>query len=101
VERFGKWLRKRAWVDGKTQDEATSASPDAEGVGETGTRGLSADNGVRLILEFATAYAITKALLPLRIMASVWATPWFARIVIGPAGRSIVQIFGWRKKVKG
>src|SRR5438046_1396944 len=47
VERFGKWLRKRGWVDGKTQDGATSAAPYAEGVAQTGTRGLSADNGAQ------------------------------------------------------
>ena len=31
-----------------------------------------------------TAYAITKLLLPARIMVSVWATPWFARTMIEP-----------------
>lgn len=33
---------------------------------------------------FATAYAITKALLPLRLMLSVWATPWFASRALAP-----------------
>jgi len=101
VERFGKWLLKRGWVVRKIQDGATSAAPDAEGVGQTGTRGLIADNGVQLILEFATAYAITKVLLPLRIVVSVWATPWFARIVIGPMGRGVGRIFGRHKKATG
>ena len=68
---------------------------------QTGTRGLSADNGAQLILEFATAYAITKVLLPLRIVVSVWATPWFARIVIGPMGRGFGRIFGRLKKATG
>lgn len=40
-------------------------------------------HGTRIVLEIATAYAITKALLPLRIIGSVWATPWFARRVLG------------------
>ena len=39
--------------------------------------------GTRIVIEVAAAYAITKALLPLRLMLSVWATPWFARVVVG------------------
>lgn len=39
--------------------------------------------GMRIVVEVAAAYAITKALLPLRLMLSVWATPWFARVVVG------------------
>lgn len=39
-------------------------------------------SGTRIVLEVATAYAITKALLPIRIVGSVWATPWFARRVL-------------------
>ena len=42
------------------------------------------EGGVRLVIEFATAYAITKALLPLRLIGSVWATPWFAMVVVVP-----------------
>jgi hypothetical protein len=47
---------------------------------------------------FATAYAVTKALLPLRLIFSVWATPWFARIAIVPMTNLIRRIF--RKKAK-
>ena len=39
--------------------------------------------GTRVVLEVATAYAITKALLPIRIIGSIWATPWFAKRVLG------------------
>ena len=39
--------------------------------------------GTRVVLEVATAYAITKMLLPVRVVGSVWATPWFARRVLG------------------
>lgn len=39
---------------------------------------------MRVVVEFATAYAITKALLPVRLVGSVWATPWFARWTILP-----------------
>ena len=40
-------------------------------------------SGTRIVIEVATAYAITKVLLPVRILGSVWATPWFARTVLG------------------
>ncbi len=40
-------------------------------------------DGTRIVLEVATAYAITKAMLPGRVIGSVWATPWFARTVLG------------------
>ena len=46
----------------------------------------SSDRGGRIVLEFATAYAVTKLFLPVRIMFSVWATPWFARSIIGRFG---------------
>ena len=42
---------------------------------------------------FATAYAITKALLPLRLILSVWATPWFARISVIPFTNIVRRIF--------
>jgi len=42
----------------------------------------------------ATAYAITKALLPLRLIFSVWATPWFARV-------SVVPVMNWFKRAFG
>lgn len=50
--------------------------------------------GARLVVEFATAYAITKALLPVRIAASVWATPWFAKSILGPLGKGAGVLLG-------
>jgi hypothetical protein len=40
------------------------------------------ETGSRILVEVATAYAITKVLLPGRVILSVWATPWFARNVL-------------------
>jgi hypothetical protein len=85
VARFGKWLRKKGWVD-------------SEDVGAAAAGGASSEQGVRLILQFATAYAITKALLPVRLIASVWATPWFANMVVGPVGRGVGDLFKWVKR---
>ena len=50
--------------------------------------------GVWLVLEFAAAYAITKTLLPVRITASVWATPWFARTILTPTTSAARKLFG-------
>ncbi|PNS16532.1 hypothetical protein CAC42_266 [Sphaceloma murrayae] len=53
-----------------------------------------AGKGARVIVELATAYAITKVLLPARIVASVWVTPWFARVAVQPVSalaRKIVR----------
>ncbi|KAJ5099625.1 hypothetical protein N7532_006626 [Penicillium argentinense] len=87
--RIGRWLRKKGWVE----------EADVSVVQDHETVGLERDNGreragVRLVLEFATAYAITKALLPVRIAASVWATPWFARTIVGPTTRAARRLLG-------
>ncbi|KAK9476747.1 hypothetical protein V1514DRAFT_335829 [Lipomyces japonicus] len=42
------------------------------------------DASAKLLLRGATAYAIIKAILPLRIIFCVWATPWFARKSVLP-----------------
>lgn len=47
----------------------------------------------RILVEVATAWAITKVFLPARIVASVWATPWFARVVVGRIGGGVGRYF--------
>ncbi|PGG96712.1 hypothetical protein AJ79_09482 [Helicocarpus griseus UAMH5409] len=91
VRKFGRWLRRKGWVEG---GEEVVAEAEAEAHADVGSRGENRDKGVRLILEFATAYAITKALLPVRIVLSVWGTPWFARGVLGPVGRGVGRVIG-------
>jgi hypothetical protein len=83
--RFGRWLKKKGWVD----------ESDVNTVAEHETTGEKTVNraGVRLVLEFATAYAITKALLPVRLAASVWATPWFARSIFTPTANLARRLF--------
>ncbi|KAF2769804.1 hypothetical protein EJ03DRAFT_361981 [Teratosphaeria nubilosa] len=44
--------------------------------------------------ELATAYAVTKVLLPVRVVGCVWMTPWFARGVVLPVGRLVGRVFG-------
>ncbi|CAG8049816.1 unnamed protein product [Penicillium salamii] len=83
--RFGRWLKKKGWVDEADVDTVTER-------GVTGEKRIERA-GVRLVLEFATAYAITKALMPARLAASVWATPWFARAVFTPTANLARRLF--------
>lgn len=85
--RFGRWLRKKGWVE--ESDVSIVADHEVTGVEHRGKE----RTGVRLVLEFATAYAITKALLPLRLAASVWATPWFARTIVTPTTDIAKRLF--------
>ncbi|RKF71776.1 hypothetical protein GcM1_250195 [Golovinomyces cichoracearum] len=39
--------------------------------------------GKKILFQVATAYAITKVLLPVRIALSLWGTPWFAMVLGG------------------
>lgn len=67
--KLGNYLRKRGWINEEKRSGRWF------GRGETGTR---------IVVELATAWAITKALLPLRLVISVWGTPWFARWFVLP-----------------
>lgn len=96
VERFGKYFKRKGWI---RSEEASEAELEVE----MRTRDKAwniGEGGVRLVVEFATAYTITKILLPMRIVASVWATPWFARKTVVPLLAKVKGIFG-RGKRKG
>lgn len=89
VERFGKYFKKKGWI---RSEEASEAELEVE----MRTRDKAwniGEGGVRLVVEFATAYTITKILLPLRIVASVWATPWFARKTVVPLLAKLKTMF--------
>lgn len=93
VKSFGRWLKKKGWVEeSDVNTVAGTRNTTSSGSEEHRFTGVET-RGVRLLLEFATAYAITKALLPVRIIASVWATPWFARAIVGPVGKGVSRIF--------
>lgn len=84
TEKFGKWIRKRGWI----QEDKRS--------GRWWGRG---EGSVRIVVELATAWAITKALLPLRLVISVWGTPWFARWTILPVTAFLRRKFWTTKAV--
>lgn len=89
VARYVRYLRRKGWIE--DSDVASVAEHEAAGpdLKKEHTR------GVQLVLEFATAYAITKAVLPVRLAASVWATPWFARRILTPV-TNLVTVFSRR-----
>ncbi|PSN74530.1 hypothetical protein BS50DRAFT_567353 [Corynespora cassiicola Philippines] len=98
VERFGKYFKRKGWI---RSDEASEAEREVQVEMRRRDHAWNiGEGGVRLVVEFATAYAVTKMLLPLRIVLSVWGTPWFARRTVVPLGRFIRGLFG-RGKAKG
>ncbi|KAL2119278.1 hypothetical protein VTJ04DRAFT_6238 [Mycothermus thermophilus] len=77
IRRWEKYLVKRqmyGFDDGKIEGE--------EGV----LRRWEQESKYRVVVELAVAYAVTKVLLPVRIAASLWMTPWLAG-VLGRVGR--------------
>ena len=86
IEKFGRWARKRGWIADDTRG------------GRWWGRG---EGGARIVVELATAYAITKALLPLRLVISVWGTPWFARWTVLPLTNRLSRMFGRKRAVQG
>ena len=87
VEKFGRWFKKRGWLG-----EDGNARAKWWGRGE---------GGIRLVTELATAYAITKAILPLRLAFSVYATPWFARSFVIPLLGTLKRVVRRKPKASG
>ncbi len=102
MERFGRYFGRKRWFGFyglETVGEESGSvgvvgvSKDGQGereykemVHETEKRWRVGEKGRRILVEVATAYAITKVLLPARILLSIWGAPWFARVVVGRIG---------------
>jgi hypothetical protein len=111
VERFGRYFRRKGWIrSGEAEEaerevaelqhdrevvkkEATSEEEEQRKLRKVDKAWNLSEGGVRLVVEFATAYAITKALLVPRIMFSVWATPAFARWTVVPVVQRFKGLF--------
>ncbi|KAM0666639.1 hypothetical protein ACQRIU_004494 [Beauveria bassiana] len=85
VSRFERYFRRKGWFgfekgatseDGKSVQETAGQTQDAVSKWQTG------DPKYRILVEVSLAYAVTKVLLPLRIIGSVSATPWFASVLV-------------------
>ena len=100
MEKFGRYFRKKRWFGFGKAKTGPGEGEDLEAMKrEVGKRELwwnRGQGGVRILVEVATAWAVTKALLPFRIILSVWGTPWFARTVLKPASNGFWNLF--RKK---
>ncbi|KAB5550972.1 mitochondrial seryl-tRNA synthetase [Coniochaeta sp. 2T2.1] len=98
TERFERYFRRKGWF-GFSEEDAAGEGEGVEGgevggqvgegragegerMGEDGRAVEAAQARYKIVVEIALAYAITKALLPLRIAGSVWATPWFAGVLV-------------------
>lgn len=91
TEKFGRWLRKKGWI---SQEDADASVVEAEALDGGQGQMVTRDNGVKIVVELATAYAITKAMLPARLLVSVWGTPWFARWTVLPVTNIMRRVLG-------
>ncbi|KIX08987.1 uncharacterized protein Z518_00065 [Rhinocladiella mackenziei CBS 650.93] len=95
VEKFGRYFRKKGWISERDEKEVESmeeprTSQLKQGMSKWFNRG---EDATRWVVEFATAYAMVKVLLPVRIVASVWGSPWCARFAVIPVGNATKAVF--------
>ena len=97
VEKFGNYFRRKGWIEaGDTQEAAKMAAGGEARKLEEGRISRwwnGGEAGTRLVVEFATAYAVIKTLLPLRLFLSVWGAPWFARWTVVPFSNMVKGLF--------
>ncbi|KAI6785032.1 mitochondrial seryl-tRNA synthetase [Emericellopsis cladophorae] len=84
IGRFERYFARKGWFGFSREDlEGASGQRGKESqTQEAMDRYESGELKYKILVEIALAYAITKALLPIRIIASASATPWFARILV-------------------
>ncbi|KXH64074.1 hypothetical protein CSAL01_01321 [Colletotrichum salicis] len=87
-----RYFSRKGWFGFEAQDRGTMTRQ-LEGLGEGEAREMETestqdvlerwqkDGKYKVVVEVAMAWAITKALLPARILVSVWGTPWFAGVM--------------------
>ena len=101
VEKFGRYFRRRGWIAANEEEAVEDEVKRGYAQQVEHSKSLKwwnrGEGGVRWVVEFATAYAVVKALLPLRILLSVWGAPWFARWTVTPAANAFRKVFAKRK----
>ncbi|KAF2673330.1 hypothetical protein BT63DRAFT_451367 [Microthyrium microscopicum] len=93
VEKWGKYFRRKGWVEGNPEKPAVStmkAGDVAKGAEMDVDAVKNKSGGWKVVVEVATAWAVVKAILPVRVVGSVWLTPWFARAAVIP----LMRLFG-------
>ncbi|KAH7165803.1 hypothetical protein EDB81DRAFT_264616 [Dactylonectria macrodidyma] len=87
VSRFERYFRRKGWFGFGQESTDSSTTTNVRSTSEEAMeRWHSGDGRYKVVVEVALAYAITKALLPVRIVCSIWATPWFAGILMRAKG---------------
>ncbi|PFH60089.1 hypothetical protein XA68_11477 [Ophiocordyceps unilateralis] len=86
VARAERYFRRKDWFGFRAEEGEAKGKEEGDNPGQDHTklaikRWERGDGGYQILVEVALAYAVTKALLPLRIVASLLATPWFARVI--------------------
>jgi len=100
VEKFGRYAKRKGWIAEGEKAEVERMAREGEvsrveGSARMGKWWDTGEGGMRWVVEFATAYAVTKALLPIRLVLSVWGAPWFARWAVVPASNAVKRL--WRR----
>ncbi|KAG5982061.1 hypothetical protein E4U55_002321 [Claviceps digitariae] len=78
ITRFERYFSRKGWFGFRPEDVEKDGSDGVDALGKWD----SGERKYKILVEVALAYAVTKALLPVRIVGSVWATPWFAGVMI-------------------
>lgn len=93
IEKFGRYFKRKGWLG-----ESIASEPGELGIGngaslDGDTWNVGAD-GMKILMEVGTAWAVVKILLPVRLVGCVWLTPWFARVIVLPVTRVAGRIMG-------
>ena len=97
VEKFGRYFKRKGWIGSGEEEEAERKVKEGKDL-RVAQRSKGSvwwnrgEGGMRWVVEFATAYAVVKALLPVRIVFSVWGAPWFARWTILPIKNTMKRV---------
>ena len=62
---------------------------------------VNAEAGAKIVLQGAAAYALVKAILPFRLIFSLWCTPWTAKHLVGPVINRMQSLFKKKPTGKG
>lgn len=91
VGKAERYFSRKGWFGFGAEDRGTmtgeleTAEGGVTGSSEDSTQDVlerwQKDGKYKVVVEVAIAWGITKALLPARILVSVWATPWFAGVM--------------------
>ncbi|KAK1243818.1 hypothetical protein MKX08_001956 [Trichoderma sp. CBMAI-0020] len=85
VERYERYFKRKGLFGFGQEDDIDASASDTTNQNahvDAVQRWHNGEQKYKILVEVALAYAITKALLPIRIIGSVWATPWFANVLV-------------------